>query len=268
MGVLRDLYRNWLVRRHSPAHWRLRPRTIDRRIFRHVVIDNEYALPERFHEGDTVLDIGGHVGSFSLAALRRGAGSVHVCEPDADNFALLVHNLAPYRDRVRLRRQAVWRESVAALGMHNPIDSRNTGAGQVCLEATDRAVEAVAFDDLVREIAGEGRVRLVKLDCEGAEWPILLTSECLGLIDELCGEYHLAPLPEAFTVPGYETFAPKDLRECLERTGFSVRLVPLTGVTLPFMSYGGSSVVTNFGLIALLLVMSHRSRLPTATVTA
>ena len=26
------------------------------------------------------------------------------------------------------------------------------------------------------------------------------------------------------------------------------------------MSYGGSSVVTNFGLVALLLVISHRSR--------
>lgn len=44
-----------------------------------------------------------------------------------------------------------------------------------------------------------------------------------------------------------------------------VRLVPLTGVTLPFMSYGGSSVVTNFGLIALLLVMSHRSHSPART---
>jgi cell division protein FtsW (lipid II flippase) len=42
--------------------------------------------------------------------------------------------------------------------------------------------------------------------------------------------------------------------------GGVVRLVPLTGVTLPFMSYGGSSVVTNFGLIALLLAVSHRSR--------
>jgi cell division protein FtsW (lipid II flippase) len=46
--------------------------------------------------------------------------------------------------------------------------------------------------------------------------------------------------------------------------GGIVRLVPLTGVTLPFMSYGGSSVVTNFGLVALLLSISHRSRVPQA----
>jgi cell division protein FtsW (lipid II flippase) len=44
--------------------------------------------------------------------------------------------------------------------------------------------------------------------------------------------------------------------------GGVIRLVPLTGVTLPFMSYGGSSVVVNFGLIALLLMISHRAASP------
>jgi len=44
--------------------------------------------------------------------------------------------------------------------------------------------------------------------------------------------------------------------------GGVLRLVPLTGITLPFVSYGGTSIVANFLLLAGLLLVSNRANSP------
>jgi len=193
--------------------WSFRPGTLDQSIFDGVVALDEYRLPERFEPDDVVVDVGAHIGSFAYAVVLRGGKHVWSIEPDRTNCAVAAEHLRPYVDRgcVRLMHAAAWRSDPnddelrfdgyhafprSYAGMEGIL---NTGNGSV-VWGLGEPVAKIAFDDVV-DLAtnrGERRVRLLKLDCEGAEWPILLTSQRLHLIDEIVGEFHElgGPFPE------------------------------------------------------------------------
>jgi FkbM family methyltransferase len=209
-----------------------RPGTIDEDIFQAVNLYNEYRLPDAFGPDDVVLDVGTHIGSFCHAALVRGAGRVVGFEAEAGNFRCAERNLAGFGDRVRLENVAAWRsdQGPTTLVFH-PGDEVNTGGGNVGWADAGREVPALPFDDLVRRATdgGRRRVRFLKIDCEGSEFPILLTSKLLHLIDEIAGEFHefhgdFDPydVPARFRVAGVDRLTIDELAAALRRSGFNV----------------------------------------------
>lgn len=209
----------------------LRPGTNDDVIYTNVVTRNEYRVPDDL-AGALVVDIGMHVGAFGYLTLGRGAAEVHGFEPDAANYSCAGANLAPFGDRARLYNQAVWRSdlTVPSLRFWRSSDSANAGGGTLIWDADGPLVSTVRFDDVIDAVGdgGRRRVDVVKIDCEGAEFPILLTSTRLDRIDRIVGEYHelRAELPQHVRVPGCDQFTVEILTAHLERAGFTVVLEP------------------------------------------
>ncbi len=216
-----------------PAGFTFRPGTLDEHAFREVCETNEYRLPAAFRPDDIIVDVGMHIGSFCYAALTRGSTRVHGYEADVSNFERASRHLRPFSGRVTLNHKAVWRSDRPATMLKLFADRAgvNTGAGNVVWGVGDQAVEAIPFDDIIRAVTDNGRerVRLLKIDCEGAEFPILLTSRTLHLIDVVVGEYHEFhgdhdeyPMPEASRVAGFDRFTIDELGAALRAAGLEV----------------------------------------------
>ncbi len=165
-----------------------RPNTQDVQTVAEVLLQNEYGLPEELEASDVVIDVGANIGCFAVDALRRGAGKVLCYEPDPDNFPLLRRNVAPYD--LPYGRVEVYQEAVAgAAGKARLYRRLGLTAMSFLHEEGDQEVTAVTLDDVLRPFR---RVRLLKLDCEGAEWQALAHSGLLGRCQEVAAELHCA----------------------------------------------------------------------------
>lgn len=208
-----------------------REHTWDQDIWRSVAEFNEYALKVRFEPNDVVLDVGAHIGAFSYLALDHGAGRVIAVEPDPENFLHLRHNLhlaCRATDRAICISAACWRSDGWWPTVYYAGVASNTGGGNA-LGTDGVPTAALSFDSLARlaaSVSPKGRIRLVKLDCEGSEWPILYTAMTLDLVDAIVGEYHSLE-PRYFPAAGLQRPCdPEELGTHLRGWGFDFISAP------------------------------------------
>lgn len=242
--------------------FKLRSGVDDFAVWQNVVAGNEYKLPPKFHEESVVVDIGAHIGCFALAAHQRGARKIFCYEADPENYTQLLSNIKTLDSEfVFAYNAAVWRSDLGPSWRTlylNFTDSEmlNVGGGGNVLLSQPNAnrptkiAKALPFDEVIdRATWGGQRVFLAKFDCEGSEWPILLTSSRLHMIDWIVGEFHeiggpnmkyvrddqVHPkeIPQCAKIDGWSAYTAEGLKGFLEESGFLVTIA--TSEHLPWL---------------------------------
>jgi len=216
-------------------------------IVRSVIQWDEYQLFGRhFRPEDVIIDIGAHIGSFSFACHHLGSREIHAFEADPTNFVRLRSYVSDLPG-MHLYNCAVFRSDTADVYdlLHSGPLFLNTGGGNVMfggqvfdtdnqepwtpVEANQSQVHAVPLDEVLGRFP---RVKLLKLDCEGSEYPILLTSTQLVKVERIVGEYHeiresaIPLLAAQARLDGFTSYGANSLARKLEASGFKVSIMP------------------------------------------
>lgn len=159
--------------------------------------DDAYGLESiRFVPGDVAIDVGANVGLVTLYLARRHPGlTIHAFEPLPGNYRHLSYNVRLNDCRgVVAHRFAITKDGRDfAMAVHE--QDNHGGATGYLRDAQlpghkQYTVKSTTLDRFF-DVYGIGVCRLLKLDCEGAEYEILWNTHCLDRVDYLSGEFHM-----------------------------------------------------------------------------
>jgi FkbM family methyltransferase len=174
--------------------------------FKDIFLDDVYGLRQLRGSLQTIVDIGAHVGFFSLYARSLFPGAtIHAYEPNPDLTKHLAQNAAVGKFRV-------FSEAVGARSSTVRLSRERDSVFTKTVEDPQGAVPQVSIEQAIERLGGH--VDVLKLDCEGCEWPILQTTDYLHSVRFLTMEYHLS-----------ENRPLNELRRLIRAKGFIVNFI-------------------------------------------
>lgn len=166
----------------------VRQRSSDIPIIREVIDDDNYKIRNRLKAQDIVIDIGGHIGTFSIYAASMGA-VVLTYEAVQRNFDILKENVEINGFPVEIHKTGV----MATEGTRRVyVRDFNFGGSNFYSEHNNpdfyEEVECTTLDKIFKE-NNLTHCDFLKLDCEGSELEILESFSDLKLIKTIAFEY-------------------------------------------------------------------------------
>ena len=208
----------------------------DRGIMKSVILYDEYDIAlEEFDPADIIIDVGGHIGSFSYLCHRHGSRNIYCYEAESENYRVLTAFLEDLEGIHKFNLAVFRSDEPLTYSLTHSGYGENTGGGNVLStvaivkrikQQKPQEVKVVGLDEILSQFE---RVKLLKLDCEGSEFPILLTSQLLHKVERIVGEYHeidaamMASLNPKAKVNNLATYRVDILVECLRSFGFEVK---------------------------------------------
>jgi len=224
-----------------PPGWKMELGRTEIGMFEAITHADEYGVIRHWLPGPVVVDVGGHVGIFSdlihrqgqnkLSLLQIGPPEVFCVEPDPKNLADLRHNLRKWAARTTIIPMALG-DQLASPELLKLAPKRHTGEKQLHHGPGGPDVVTIGLDSIIRFASNDGqrRVNLLKIDCEGGEWPGLFSANDLGLVDIIVGEYHLGDFtestPEWAWTSRHRKYNVDMLRQLLIDNGFRPSIKP------------------------------------------
>ena len=160
-----------------------------------VLFENVYRLGSFYtpEPGDTVVDLGAHVGIYAFNVLRNYPCQLVAFEPSSENLACLKKNLEPFGEqRVQIHHLAVG-GAAGRVRVETPKSTNRSHDARVVPEA-DGDADGVDVIPLaaVLELAQRDRIALLKMDIEGSEYDAFSTLDDTHLpcFERIVMEYH------------------------------------------------------------------------------
>jgi FkbM family methyltransferase len=193
-------YKSWTDDKIYKGQFLTRRDTIDKDIIREIWDERYYfKYARQVRKQDVVVDIGAHIGIFSILAAKLGAKKVLAFEPQQDNFNLLEANIS-INDCQKVI-EAIPQAVVAEQGQYRLRENKHDNTGRNVLNKKKGSiVKTVQISDALN---GLDKIDFLKVDVEGMEYELFKSHDIWEhKIEHLVMEWHQG-IKKAYQLAGH-----------------------------------------------------------------